>query len=454
MMKLNGMKVVVVGLGRTGLATARFLARRGAQVTVSDKRQISELREAAKEMESMGVRVELGGHKKETFLNSDLIIPSPGVSMYMEELVEAKTKGIKILSEIEIASQFFKSPIIGVTGTNGKSTVVTLLGEIFRASKIEAFVGGNLGTPFIEAIESGKSFKYSILEISSFQLEWIEKFRPYIAVLLNITQDHLERYPNFKTYVDTKKRIFMNQKRSDFAVLNADDPNTQEIIESIKSRTFLFSGKEKIRKGAYLSGNKIIYVVGEIVKEIETNRILLKGKHNLENIMATVIVSSICNCDDTAMKRTIEEFRGLPHRIQFVKEISGVKYYDDSKGTNVDAVLRALECFSSPVILILGGRDKASDFTPLFLPIKKKVKVLLLLGEAKEKIAQQLSGSTEIMIVNDMKEAVEKAYLVAKKGDVVLLSPACASQDMFNDYSERGNVFAHCVNALEKQNET
>lgn len=454
MMKLNGIKALVVGLGKTGLATARFLARRGADVIVSDKRQVSELREAAKEMESFGVKLELGGHKKETFLNSDLIIPSPGVSMYMEELIEARAKGIKILSEIEIASQFFKSPIIAVTGTNGKSTVVTLLGEIFRASNIETFVGGNLGTPFIEAIESGKSFRYSILEISSFQLEWIEKFRPYIAVLLNITQDHLERYKDFKTYMDTKKNLFMNQKRSDFAVLNADDSTTKEIMEGIKSRMFLFSVKEKLRKGAYLSRNKIIYVVGEIVKEIETSHIYLKGKHNLENIMASVIVSSICNCDDSAVKKTIENFKGLPHRIQFVREVSGVKYYDDSKGTNVDAVLRALECFSAPVILIAGGRDKESDFSPLFAPIKKKVRALILLGEAKEKIAQQLNGSTEVVIVKDMKEAVEKAHLVAKRGDVVLLSPACASQDMFNDYSERGNVFAHFVKSLEVQNES
>ncbi len=452
-MKLNGIKALIVGLGRTGLATARFLVRRGADVTVSEKRQVSELREAAKEMESFGVKLELGGHKKETFLNSDLIIPSPGVPMDMEELVEAKAKGIKILSEIEVASQFFKSPIIAVTGTNGKSTVVTLLGEIFRASNIEAFVGGNLGTPFIEAVEGGKSFQYAILEISSFQLEWIEKFRPYIAVLLNITQDHLERYKDFKAYKDTKKKIFMNQKRSDFAVLNADDPNTKDIIKSIKSRIFLFSGKEKVRKGAYLSRNKIIYVVGEILKEIETNNIYLIGRHNLENIMASVIVSSICNCDERAVKNTIDNFRGLPHRIQFVREISGVKYYDDSKGTNVDAVLRALECFSSPVILIAGGRDKESDFSPLFAPIKKKVKALILLGEAKEKIARQLKGSTEIMMVNDMKEAVEKAHLVAKSGDTVLLSPACASQDMFTDYSERGSVFAHFVKSLEEKDE-
>lgn len=453
MMKLNGLKVLVVGLGKTGLATVRFLARRGAEVIVSDKRQLWELREAAKEVESLGVKLELGGHKKETFLNADLIIPSPGVSMYMEELVEAKAKGIKIVSEIELASQFFNSPIIAVTGTNGKSTVVTLLGEIFRAVNIKAFVGGNLGTPFIEAIESGKSFQYAILEVSSFQLEWIEKFRPYIAVLLNITQDHLERYKDFKSYVDTKKNIFVNQKRSDFAVLNADDLNIKEIIGGIKSRVFLFSGKEKLRKGAYLTRDKIIYVVGNIIKEIDTRNIHLKGKHNLENIMVSIIVSSICNCDDSAVKKTIEEFKGLPHRIQFVREVSGVKYYDDSKGTNVDAVLRALECFSEPVILIGGGKDKESDFSPLAEPVKKKVKAMILLGEAKEKIAQQLKNSTEILIVKDMKEAVERAHLIAKKGDVVLLSPACASQDMFYDYAERGNVFAHFVKGLEEKNE-
>jgi UDP-N-acetylmuramoylalanine--D-glutamate ligase len=453
MMKLNGIKTLVVGLGKTGLATARFLSRRGAQVTVTDRRQPSELREAIKEMESLGVLIEVGGHKKETFLNSDLIVPSPGVSMYMEELVESRAKGIKIVSEIELAAQFFKPPIIAVTGTNGKSTVVTLLGEIFRASNINVFVGGNLGMPFIEAVESGKSFQYAILEISSFQLEWIEKFRPYIAVVLNITQDHLERYPDFKTYVNTKKNIFVNQKRSDFAVLNADDPNTAEIVKDIRSRIFLFSGKDNLRKGAYLKGNKIIYAIGEIVKEIEIKNIYMRGKHNLENIMAAVIVSSICNCDEEAMKKTIDEFKGLPHRIQFVREVSGVKYYDDSKGTNVDAVLRALECFSSPVILIAGGRDKESDFSPLKVPVKRKVKTLILLGEAKEKIAQQLQGSTEIMIVKDMKEAVEQAHSIAKKGDVVLLSPACASQDMFADYVERGNVFVHFVRGLEEKNE-
>ncbi len=453
MMKLSGIKALVVGLGRTGVATARFLSKKGAQVTVTERRHLSELREAAKEMESLGVQLELGGHRKETFLNSDLIIPSPGVSMYMEEIVEARRKGIKILSEIEIAFRFSQAPIIAVTGTNGKSTVVTLLGEIFRESNIDAFVGGNLGIPFIEAIEGGRSFKYFILEISSFQLEWIEKFRPYIGVLLNITPDHLERYPDFKTYVDTKKKLFLNQKRSDFAVLNADDPTTKSVMEGIKSRTFFFSGKEKVRKGAYLLKDKIVYVVGEIQKEIDIKNIFLRGRHNLENIMASVIVSSLCNCDDSAVRKTLENFKGLPHRIQFIREVSGVKYYDDSKATNVDAVLCALECFSSPIVLIAGGRDKGSDFSPLAEPVRRKVRALILMGEAKEKIAQQLKGSTDIVIVEDMKEAVEKAHLIAKRGDVVLLSPACASQDMFSDYAERGSVFAHFVKALEAKDE-
>lgn len=451
MIKLNGQKVLVVGLGRTGLATARFLVKKGAVVTVTERRTLSELRESVKEMESLGVKLELGGHKKETFLNSDLIVPSPGVSMYMEELNLAREKGIKILSEMELAFQFSSATVIGITGTNGKSTVVTLLGEIFHNSKIDVFVGGNLGTPFIEAVDGGKSYQYAVLEVSSFQLEWIEKFRPCIAVLLNITQDHLERYPDFRTYAEIKRKIFMNQKRSDFAVLNADDPNTKEILNTVKSRTFLFSGKNKVRKGAYLSKNKIIYAVGEIVKEIEIKNINLKGEHNLENIMASIIVSSLCNCNEEIIKNTIENFKGLPHRIQFVREVNGVKYYDDSKGTNVDAVLRALECFSEKIILIAGGRDKGSDFTPMLEPVKKKVKALLLLGEAKEKIAQQLKGATEIILVNDMKEAVYKAYSIAEKGDVVLLSPACASQDMFFDYAERGNVFCHFVRSLEER---
>jgi len=450
MMKLNGIKTLVVGLGKTGIATARFLVKKGAIVTVTDMKSLSELREVEKEMDSLGVRLEAGGHKIESFLQSDVIIPSPGVPQNSEFLVRAREHGVRIISEIELAYQFTNIPIIGVTGTNGKSTVVTLLGEMFRRSRMDVFVGGNLGVPFIEAVDSSKPYQYAILEISSFQLEWIDKFRPYVAVLLNVTQDHLERYPDFQTYFDTKKKIFMNQKRSDFAVLNADDVNVRGLIKEIKARTFLFSSKEKLRKGAYLSKDRIVYAVGNIINEINIKNIPLKGLHNLENIMACVIVASLCNCDDSAIVSTINEFKGLPHRIQFVKEISGVKYYDDSKGTNVDAVIRALDCFSSPVVLIAGGRDKESDFTPLREPVKKKVKAIILIGEAKEKMAEQLKGTTEIIIAEDMKDAVEKARNKARKGDVVLLSPGCASQDMFRDYAERGEVFSYFVKGMEE----
>lgn len=451
MMKLNGIKALVVGLGKTGVATAKFLVRKGADVTVTDRRSEPELREVLKEMESLGVKIEIGGHRIETFRSSDLIIPSPGVPMNIEGLVAAKEKGVKIISEIELAYQFSSTPIIAVTGTNGKSTVVTLLGEVFRSCGKNVFVGGNIGTPFIEGVEGNRAIDYSILEISSFQLEWIESFRPYIAVLLNITQDHLERYPDFKTYVETKARIFMNQRRSDFAVLNADDPATKNIINNIKSRRFFFTSKDKLRKGAYIAKDRIIYAVGEIASELEIKNIHLKGRHNLENIMAVIIVSSLCNCESENIKRVIENFRGLPHRIQFLREVSGIKFYDDSKGTNVDAVIRAIECFTENIILIAGGKDKESDFRPLREVIKNKVKALILLGEAKHKIAQQLNGSTEILIVEDMEEAVKKAYQIAKSGEVVLLSPGCASQDMFQDYAERGNVFAHYVRSLEEK---
>ena len=450
-MKLNlkNKNVLVVGLARSGVSALRLLLKEGAKVTVTDTAGKDKLVDAVSRLKGLSISYELGGHNLETFLKSDLIIISPGVPYKSEYLLKAREKGIPVISEIELAYNLLKPPIIGITGTNGKSTVTTLTGELIKACKRNVFVGGNLGTALTDAVLSDKKWDAAVAEISSFQLETIRDFRPKTAVLLNITPDHLDRYDSMDEYVWAKARIFENQDKSDFAVLNADDAYTSDIIKNIKSDIILFSRLKSIDRGVYIKGNDIVSNISgkdEIV--IKTDELGIKGVHNIENAMASIAAAQLSGCPVEFMRPALKRFAGLEHRLELVKTINGVKYINDSKGTNVGAVVKSLEGFSEPVILIAGGLDKGGDFTPLRGLVKEKVKCLILIGKAKDKIADAVGGLTDTIFASSLEDAVNIASHKADKGDVVLLSPACASFDMFKNYEERGRVFKEAVSRL------
>lgn len=448
-LKLKNKNILVVGLARSGVSAVRLLLREGAKVTVTDTAGKDRLADAISLLKGLSISYELGSHNLETFLKSGLIIISPGVPYKSEYLLRAKEKGIPVISEIELAYNLLKAPIIGITGTNGKSTVTTLTGELIKAYKRNVFVGGNLGTALSDAVLSDKKWDAAVAEISSFQLETIKDFRPMTAVLLNITPDHLDRYDSMDEYVWAKARIFENQGKDDFAILNADDAYTSDIIKNIKSGIILFSRLKSVERGVYIKGSDIVSNISgkdEIV--IKADELGIKGVHNIENAMASIAAAQLSGCPVEFMRQVLKRFAGLEHRLELVKVIDGVKYINDSKGTNVGAVVKSLEGFSEPVILIAGGLDKGSDFTPLGGLVKEKVKTLILIGKAKDKIADAVGGLTHTIFASSLEDAVNIASHKADEGDVVLLSPACASFDMFKNFEDRGRVFKEAVNRL------
>lgn len=444
-----GKKVLVVGLAKTGISTAKFLDEQGAIVTATDVSPASQIK-GIDELKKIGIEVETSGHSLKHFLNADLIVLSPGVSPGIEPLQEARKKGIEIISEIELAYNFIKEPIVAIAGTNGKTTTTTLIGKILEAGSKKVFVGGNIGLPLIEYAAAGETADYLVVEVSSFQLEGIRKFRPHIAVLLNITEDHLDRYASFDEYAAAKFRLFENMKQGDVAVVNNDDAviNSKLKTQKSKFKVIPFSSSVRLKQGIYYSNGNIVYSFEGAEESYPTANFKLKGIHNIENIMASIAAAKACGIPRDLILKTIEGFKGLPHRMELVRERSGVAYYNDSKGTNIGALQKSLEGFNSPVILIAGGKDKGGDYRVLNDLIKKKVKSLILLGEAKNKIKNAFNGLTEIVMVDSLQDAVGKASAKAVKGDVVLLSPACSSFDMFKDYKERGELFRRLVEAL------
>ncbi|MEW5724733.1 MAG: UDP-N-acetylmuramoyl-L-alanine--D-glutamate ligase [Thermodesulfobacteriota bacterium] len=438
---LAGRKVLVVGLGRTGAAAARFLLDRGARVTGTDSRPVGELAETAETLSGLGVSLELGGHRSQTFTAADLIVLSPGVPPTIEPLVEARKKGVPVTGEIELASRYVTVPLAAVTGTNGKTTVTSLLGEILRAAGREVFVGGNIGNPLIEWVRTGGRAEAVVLEVSSFQLETAETLRPHVGVLMNVTPDHMDRYPSFADYLAAKAALLSRQGPEDFAVLNHDDELTRTV--RTQARRLYFSRRSVPTDGAFLrDGRILVFRQGREAAGRSWSDFKLAGAHNQENVMAAVLGAAALGVDPDQALAAAAGFAGLPHRVELVGEFGGVRWYDDSKGTNVGAVIKSLEGFDAPVILIAGGRDKEGDFAPLAPLVRSKVKLVLLLGEARETIRRVLSGETETRLAADMAEAVSAARAAAEPGDVVLLSPACASFDMFRDYAHRGEVFA------------
>ena len=447
MLNLKDKKVLVVGLGKSGIAASHLLLRNGAIVTATDSRQFDVLPQAAQELVNSGVTIEAGKHTPETFLLSDLIVLSPGVPADISELKKAKERGVRIIGEVELAYQLLNNiPLIAVTGSNGKSTTTTLIGEMIKAKGDSVFIGGNLGTPLSEYVLSGSKSGCVVAELSSFQLETIEEFRPFISVLLNISPDHLDRYHSMKEYEDAKFRVFENQKKGDFAIINGDEYWSADITKKIKGDVVTFSRKRMIENGICLENGCVISTIENHSGKIcEISQIRIKGAHNLENSMAAAAASLLWGCSPEMVAHTLREFKGLEHRLEFVREVNGVKYLNDSKGTNVGAVIKSLEGFSEPVLLIAGGRDKGSDFSPLRPLIKLKVKKLILIGEAKEKIRTSIGDLTSTIYADSLEEAVQAAGRDAVKGDAVLLSPACASFDMFKNFEDRGRIFKEIV---------
>jgi UDP-N-acetylmuramoylalanine--D-glutamate ligase len=457
-MNLNQKNVLVVGLGMTGLATARFLHHRGAVVTVTDMAAEKDLAASVLELHQLGIRTELGGHRRESFESSELIVLSPGVPHTHDFLTCARRKGIPVIGEIELASQFVREPIIAITGTNGKTTTTSLLGDMLAQCGMQVFVGGNIGNPLIGYVDRDEKADWVVLEISSFQLDTIDTFRPDIGILLNITADHLDRYPDMTGYAASKGRIFQNQTPEDIAIFNGADPWVLSETSRILSRKWVFNGS-----GARIERDNLTLAfipcphpkslcpggapeLGSVRLNLRQSR--LYGKHNQENICAAAMAAIAAGGNVQDIQIALNQFKGLSHRIEYVQTLNGVTYVDDSKATNVDAAYRALESFQEPVVLIMGGRDKGGDYRILEKVIQVHVKHLILLGEASELIAAALGNLVPTVRVSSMQEAVINAHRSAVSGDVVLLSPACSSFDMFRNYAYRGDAFQSEVKKL------
>jgi UDP-N-acetylmuramoylalanine--D-glutamate ligase len=450
-MDLRGKRVLVVGLARTGVATALFCAVRGACVTATDSRSETEIGEAIAKLKDAGVTLELEGHREKTFLAQDLIVPSPGVPADETHIQAARAKGVTIWSEIELAYRFSKGHLIGITGSNGKTTTSSLVDHLLKTAGMKTILAGNIGTPLIAFVDAMTDDTNTVVELSSFQLELIDTFRPNIGVFLNLTPDHLDRHHTLEAYGAAKARIFENQTGHDAAVLNADDAATTRFAPSL-TRVYWFSRKQRVAQGAYVRGGEIVFRQDgseEVLLKIED--VPLAGSHNVENVLAAVAAAQLAGAPAAAIARGVKSFAGVEHRLEFVAEIRGVRYYNDSKATNVDASLKALDAFPGRILVILGGKDKGSDYTVLQRPLREKAILALLIGAAAEKIEKQIAGSVALERAETLERAVETASHAAQRGDVVLLAPACASFDQFQNYEHRGRVFKELVRQLETQ---
>jgi UDP-N-acetylmuramoylalanine--D-glutamate ligase len=448
-MELKNKRVLVVGLARTGGATALFCAARGARVTATESRTEAQLGEPVVKLRQAGVTLELGGHQDKTFIEQDLIVPSPGVPADFPQLVVAREAGVKIWSEIELAYQFLNGSLVGITGSNGKTTTTALIEHILRGAGLPTMLAGNIGTPLISLVDQTKKNTVTVVELSSFQLELIDTFRPNVGLFLNLTPDHLDRHHTLKAYGDAKARIFENQSSDDAAILNADDATSAAYAPS-KPQVYWFSRKQRVAQGAYLRGEEVILRIdGEDHAVLRRGEIPLAGAHNLENVLAATIATKLAGAAVPAIAAGVRSFAAVEHRLEFVADINGVRYYNDSKATNVDATLKALDAFPGRILIILGGKDKDSDYTVLQQPLREKAILALLIGAAAEKIEKQISGSVAIDRAGTIQRAVETAAHATHPGDIVLLAPACASFDQFENYEQRGRIFKDLVRGLQ-----
>lgn len=443
---MEGGKTAIVGLGRSGVAAANLLARQGAHLVMIDRdRGIGRDRLPDGE-------IHLGEEDPSWLDGVELVVTSPGVPPDNPIIARADRDGLPIVSELELASRLIEAPIVAVTGTNGKSTVTTLIGDIFKAAGWHSFVGGNLGTPLAEAV--GGTWDAIVVEVSSFQLERCNTFRPRVGVHLNLTEDHLDRYSDLAAYGQAKARLFRNQGAHDWAVLNRDDPNVWGLAPAISARVIGFGLSAESNSGfpehasLHIDKNAIVYMLGTRRGRIALENFRAPGRHNLLNAMAAAAAALAMAVEPSVVEAAIGRFQGLAHRLEFVRERAGVTYIDDSKGTNVGAVVEALDAVKPPIILIAGGVDKGGDYGPLVKPLARKVKLLVLIGAAREKMRRELGGAVETEVAEGLAEAVTIADQRARAGDTVMLSPACSSFDQFKSYAERGAVFKELVRSL------
>lgn len=438
-MELANKNILIVGLGLSGIAAARFAKNKGACVIVTDISKEEGLSLSVSELRAEGIRMELGQHKSETFERADLIVISPGVPHTIVPIQKATAAGVPVVGEIELACRFIEEPLVAVTGTNGKTTTTTLLGTMLERSGFKVFVGGNIGRPLIEYADNEDKAEIVVAEVSSFQLDTIDTFRPRVGVLLNITEDHLDRYPDFAAYARSKARIFENQQESDTAIINGSDPLVLEICKNIRSRKILFN----------VPGEKATLNLEPETRSFDFSSVSLLGRHNRENASAASLAALASGGTIAGIQSALHDFKGLSHRLEYVATINDVDFFNDSKATNVDATVRALETFSKPVILIMGGRDKGGNFQALKKSVFRHTKKLIVMGAAKQKIQSSLGEVVDTQTASSMEQAVCSAYQAAAPGDVVLLSPACASFDMFSSYAERGEFFCKAVERLQ-----
>ena len=446
-MELKNKHTLVVGLARTGVSLSRFLAARGARVTVTDMKSAEQLAEHIAALAGIPISRQLGYHDDATFTGSDLIVVSPGVPMELPQLVLARKAGVEIVSEIELASRFISAPLVAITGTNGKTTTTTLAGEIFKGNGYSTFVGGNIGTPLIECAATLGIIDQVVAEISSFQLEWIVCFHPDVAVLLNLSEDHLDRYPSYQAYVEAKLRIFENQTESDFAVVNRDDALVWEHAQQLTAQLFPFSRKQELAEGIFYRDGVVTWRHNGREESFPTAAIRLQGVHNLENIMAAIASTLLLGCRPDETFEVVQGFESLQHRMEFVRQVNGVSYFEDSKATNVGSVEKALESFSE-ITLIAGGKDKGGSYTPLAALVQERVRHLVLIGEAADRMKAELGELTDTRLAATMEEAVRMAAEITTAGGTVLMSPACSSFDMFRDYEERAQRYIAAVMGL------
>ncbi|HWG20491.1 MAG TPA: UDP-N-acetylmuramoyl-L-alanine--D-glutamate ligase [Terracidiphilus sp.] len=449
MMDLKGKKVLVVGLGKSGLAAALFLRRRGAQVTVSDVRSAEALAKDIPSLLEEGINVETGGHGLLTFRRQDLIVVSPGVPLDTPELAQVRSFGLPIIGELELAARFLKGKTLAITGSNGKTTTTTLVGEILKEAGLPTLVGGNIGVPVIGLIDESTDETWSVLEVSSFQLESTQQFHPAIAVILNITPDHLDRHGTFENYSLAKERIFAEQTAGDAVVLNADDARTAESAPRSKASVYWFSHRHAVEQGAFVHDGQICFRAAKdapVEPILALSGISLKGEHNVENVLAAVCASRVAGCPADAVRRAIENFKAVEHRLEFVATVNGVDFYNDSKATNVDATAKAIAAFPGGIHLILGGKDKNSDYTLLSPLLRERVRAVYTIGSAAAKIESHLRGVVPIHSCETLDKAVKTAAAAARPSDIVLLAPACSSFDQFENYEHRGRVFKELVN--------
>ena len=452
-MELKNKKVLLVGLAKTGVSTIKYLDKLGAKTIVNDIKNKSQLEDILNELKNIKNVEYILGYHPENVDDIDMAVVSPGVPLDLPFICKLKKNKIKIIGEVELAYRLSKNnPIfIGITGTNGKTTTTSIVGEIFKKANKDTYIVGNIGNPVIDTVDTTTKESILVTELSSFQLESIDEFRPKVSAFLNVTEDHMNRHHTMENYIAAKARVFENQKEDDFTILNYDDLQVGDLAKNCNSKVIFFSRKEKLNKGIYLDeNNNIIIDINEKIVLLNASELSLPGDHNLENCMAAIGITYVSNIDLEIIKDVLKTFKAVEHRQEFVRELNDIMFVNDSKGTNPDSTIKAVKSYNKDMILIAGGKDKGSSFDELLEIAKENVVALVLLGETAPIIeeAAKEKGFDKIYIVNNMKEAVETSYKIAKKGDVVLLSPACASWDMYSNFEVRGKDFKDNVNNL------